>query len=62
MIPDAKTADVAEIVSERVPTGRDAAVAVVALMQRTVKRLPPMTIVTCSTPADERPGRRDGRS
>ncbi|MGN8549357.1 hypothetical protein ACQPTN_33855 [Bradyrhizobium sp. 13971] len=45
MIPDARTSDVAEIVPGGTPTGRDAAVAVVALMQRTVKRLPPMTIV-----------------
>ncbi|MGY3586020.1 hypothetical protein ACVIGB_004920 [Bradyrhizobium sp. USDA 4341] len=45
MIPDARTSDVAEIVAGGTPTGRDAAVAVVALMQRTVKRLPPMTIV-----------------
>ncbi|WP_166298799.1 hypothetical protein [Bradyrhizobium sp. 2S1] len=45
MIPDARTSDVAEIAPDGTPTGRDAAVAVVALMQRTVKRLPPMTIV-----------------
>jgi hypothetical protein len=45
MIPDARTADVAEIAPGGTPTGRDAAVAVVALMQRTVNRLPPMTIV-----------------
>jgi hypothetical protein len=45
MIPAARTGEVAEIVPGGKPTGRDAAVAVVALMQRTVKRLPPMTIV-----------------
>jgi hypothetical protein len=45
MIPAATTSDVAEIVPGGKPTGRDAAAAVVALMQRTVKRLPPMTIV-----------------
>jgi hypothetical protein len=45
MIPKAVTPDVAEIVPGGQPTGRDAAVAVVALMQRTVKRLAPMTIV-----------------
>lgn len=45
MIPAASTAEVAEIAPAGKPTGRDAAIAVVGLMQRTVKRLPPMTIV-----------------
>lgn len=45
MIPAASSNDVVEIVPDGTPTGRDAAIAVVALMQRTVKRLPPMTIV-----------------
>ncbi len=45
LIPAAKTNDVAEIVPGGTPNGHDAAVAVVALMQRTVKRLPPLTIV-----------------
>jgi hypothetical protein len=45
MIPAATTDDVPDIVPNGVPTGRDAAIAVVALMQRTVKRLAPMTIV-----------------
>lgn len=45
MIPDAKTADVPEIQLGGEPTGRNAAEAVVALMQRTVKRLAPLTIV-----------------
>ena len=45
MIPAARTNDVAEIVPGGTPTGRNAAEAVVALMQRTVKRLPPLTIV-----------------
>jgi hypothetical protein len=45
MIPAATTSDVAEIVADGKPTGHDAAMAVVALMQRTVRRLPPMTIV-----------------
>jgi hypothetical protein len=44
MIPAATTDDVPDIVPNGVPTGRDAAIAVVALMQRTVKRLAPMTI------------------
>jgi hypothetical protein len=45
MIPAATTSKVAEIVPDGKPGGRDAAAAVVALMQRTVKRLAPMTIV-----------------
>ena len=45
LIPAAKTNDVAEIVPGGTANGHDAAVAVVALMQRTVKRLPPLTIV-----------------
>ena len=45
LIPAAKTAVVAEIKPGGTPTGRDAAIAVVQLMQRTVKRLPPLTIV-----------------
>ncbi len=45
MIPQAETDDVAEIAPKGQPIGRDAAVAVVALMQRTVKRLPPLDIV-----------------
>jgi hypothetical protein len=44
MIPEAETDPVAEFGGNKA-TGRDAAVAVVALMQRTVKRLPPLTIV-----------------
>lgn len=45
MIPEAGAAPVAEIVPGGRPTGRDAAKAVVALMQRTVVRLPPTQIV-----------------
>ena len=45
IIPDAATNDVPEIVAGGTPTGRNAAETVVALMQRTVKRLPPLTIV-----------------
>lgn len=45
MIPQAGAADVAEIAPNAVPTGHDIAVAVAALMQRTVDRLPPLTIV-----------------
>ena len=45
MIPAARTDAVAEIVPAGMPTGRNAAEAVVALMQRTVNRLPPLTIV-----------------
>jgi hypothetical protein len=44
MIPKAQT-DPVTPVGGTPPTGRDAAVAVVALMQRTVKRLPPMDVV-----------------
>jgi hypothetical protein len=44
MIPQADTDPVAPVAGNP-PTGRDAAVAVVALMQRTVKRLAPLTIV-----------------
>src|SRR5262249_20885920 len=44
MIPKAETDPVAPVGGNR-PTGRDAAVAVVALMRRTVKRLAPLTIV-----------------
>ena len=45
LIPAAKTDLVPEILPGGQPTGRDAAAAVVALMQRTVNRLPPLTIV-----------------
>ncbi len=45
MIPKAKTNAVPEIVPTGKPTGRDAAQAVVELMQRTVNRLAPLTIV-----------------
>jgi len=45
MIPKAVAGDVAEILPGGKPTGRHAAQAVVELMQRTVKRLPPLTIV-----------------
>jgi hypothetical protein len=45
MIPRAEIKPVLEITPNKTPTGRDAAVAVVALMQRTVDRLPPLTIV-----------------
>ncbi|MDQ0563230.1 hypothetical protein QO004_005039 [Rhizobium mesoamericanum] len=45
MIPAAGADDVAEIAPGRTPTGHDIAVAVVALMRRTVNRLPPLTIV-----------------
>jgi hypothetical protein len=44
MIPQAETDPVAPVGGNS-PTGRDAAVAVVALMQRTVRRLAPLTIV-----------------
>jgi len=42
--PKAETDEVREVQGSP-PTGHDAAVAVVALMQRTVKRLSPLTIV-----------------
>lgn len=45
MIPDAGAEDVPPIAPAGAPTGHDIAVAVVALMQRTVNRLPPLTIV-----------------
>jgi hypothetical protein len=45
MISEAATSNVPEIVPGGKPTGRDAAAAVVELMQRTVKRLAPLTIV-----------------
>ncbi len=45
MIPEADTNDVPEIAPNGQPVGRDAADAVVALMQRTVDRLPPLDIV-----------------
>jgi hypothetical protein len=45
MIPEAGAEDVPAISPGGVPTGHDIAVAVVALMQRTVNRLPPLTIV-----------------
>ena len=45
MIPVAGAEDVAPIAEGGTPTGHDIAVAVVELMQRTVKRLPPLVIV-----------------
>ncbi len=45
MIPTAQIPPVAAINPAGTPTGHDAAQAVIELMQRTVKRLPPLTIV-----------------
>ncbi|MER9191223.1 hypothetical protein [Mesorhizobium australicum] len=45
MIPAAEIAPVAPVVANGKAKGRDAAVCVVQLMQRTVRRLPPLTIV-----------------
>ena len=45
MIPNAEVEEVPPIAPGGTPTGHDIAVAVVALMQRTVDRLPPLTVV-----------------